>query len=159
MHESAKERKRAQISRTGKRKTYTSTSSPPFLKRPCKRNLQGGRVQQGVWRGSPHRKKDGISFKRNGGEKWVRVGPVEVVLEYLGGHFGPEKKYLAPPPSPQTFPRRPSPSRTSSSETPPPSLCFLQQTGAHGHLLGLLLPLTRPGTEKNKKYPKRPPRY
>ena len=39
----------------------------------------------------------------------------------LGGHFGPQKKYLAPPPSPQTFPRRTSLSRTVSSDNPPPS--------------------------------------
>ena len=44
----------------------------------------------------------------------------------LGGHFGPEKKYLAPPPpSPQAFPRHlPSPA-PPSRESPPPSLCFL----------------------------------
>ena len=77
--------------------------------------------------------------------------------QFLGGHFGPEKKYLAPPLSPQTFPRRPSPSRASSSD-PPPSLTFYKKPAPRPPPRRPPPP-PRPGTEKNKKYPKRPPRF
>ena len=56
----------------------------------------------------------------------IHSKPIVQCKNNLGGHFGPEKKYLAPPPSPQTFPRRPSPSRASSSETPPFPLFLLK---------------------------------
>ena len=67
------------------------------------------------------------------------------------------KKIFSPPPSPHNNSPAPFPSCASSSEPPPPLLLFIKKT-APGHLLGRHLPLPRPGTEKNKKYPKRPPR-
>ena len=101
--------------------------------------------------------------------RWIR-NPFQDFFDFfgiitcLGGHFGPEKKCLPPPPPLQeTFPQRPSPSRASSSETPSPPLSIFYEKKKTappppGHLLGHLLPLPRPGTEKNKKYLKRPPR-
>ena len=55
-----------------------------------------------------------------------------------------------PPPSPQTFPRRPSPSRASSSETPPPPPSIFLNTGPPGHLLERLLPFPPPAEQKQK---------
>ena len=60
----------------------------------------------------------------------------------LGGHFGPEKKYLVPPP--QNSPQTPSRLRFFVDNTlprPPPRT-----------------PPPLPRAEKIKKYPKRPPR-
>ena len=75
----------------------------------------------------------------------------------LGGHFGPEKKYLAPPPSPQTFPLGALPPLAHPPRNPPPPFpIFLIKNRPPGHLLASSLS-PRPGTEQNKKYPKCPP--
>ena len=78
----------------------------------------------------------------------------------LGGNFGPEKKYLAPPPppnSPQTpgtlpAPCPPSPARR---ETPPPGIFNKESSPPPSPSVSVPPPL--PPTEKNKKYPRRPP--
>ena len=67
----------------------------------------------------------------------------------LGGHFGPEKKYLAPPPphrhSPGTLPPPAPPPR---KPPPPPSASYLNWPPP-GRLLGRL-PLS-PAPEQEKK--------
>ena len=74
---------------------------------------------------------------------------------FLGGHFGPEKKYLAPN-SPQT-PSRPL--GPSPSWTPPPGVFNkkLNLPPPAGGSLGLSFPAPR--AEKNKPYPNRPSRF
>ena len=78
----------------------------------------------------------------------------EMITELLGGHFGPEQKYLAPPPPPHRLSLGAlSPSRASSSETPPLPLFFIETAPPPR-------PPPRtppPQNRKNKKYPKRPP--
>ena len=79
----------------------------------------------------------------------------------LGGDFGPEKKYLAPPP-PKTTPQTPSqplasPSSPAWEDPPPPRGIFNKESsppspGASDS------PFPCPQSRKNKKYPKRPPR-
>ena len=67
---------------------------------------------------------------------------------HLGGHFGPEKKYLAPPPTKfpgfpaDTLPA-PRPPPLSWENPPPPGIFNKKPTPAHSCRLGLPLPLPR----------------
>ena len=74
----------------------------------------------------------------------------------LSSISAPNKKYSAPPPSPQTFPKCPSPSGVSSQKPPPPP-SFLK-TGPPRPPPGTPPPLPpAPEQKTNRKYPKRPP--
>ena len=75
---------------------------------------------------------------------------------FLGGHFGPEKKKISPPPLPATPPqRRCAPPHLPSSETPPLSLFPMKVPPPP-----FSPPFPRPrNRRKNKKYPKRPPSF
>ena len=72
-----------------------------------------------------------------------------------GGHFGPEKKYLAPPPPnlPTRCRHPPGPSRP---EDPPPGIFNRKPNPPPPGASHSPLPL--PKQKHNKKYPKRPPR-
>ena len=85
---------------------------------------------------------------------------LEGVTDFLGGHFGPEKKDLASP-LPTDIPPAPFPlPRLLLGNPPLPSLYFfLKPAPPPGHLLERLLPFPRPRTEKSKKYPKRLPSF
>ena len=77
----------------------------------------------------------------------------------LGGHLGPEEKYLAPPPPPQ-FPKfsadtLPAPSHPRGR--PPPLLGFSMKKTDPPLPVAPDSPFPSPEQKKNKKYPKRPP--
>ena len=67
----------------------------------------------------------------------------------IGGHFGPEKKYLGPPPLPAHPPtaRYPPPPSLFPKKSKPP---FASDSSSLS---------TCQNRKKNKKYPKRPPSY
>ena len=76
----------------------------------------------------------------------------------LGGHFGPEKKKLPPPPLPTDLPPAPCPLPRLLVGKPPLRLFFLK-TGPPRPPPRTPLPFPpRPRAQKNKKYPQRPPR-
>ena len=84
-----------------------------------------------------------------------RVSGVQKKSEFLGGHFGPEKKYLAPPPPPNSQIRcrhPPGPSAPPLLETPPLNKKSTPR---------LSMPRTPPSASPSRKiiYPKRPPRF
>ena len=68
----------------------------------------------------------------------------------LGGHFGPEKKYLAPPPPHKHCPGA-LPSPAPQPRKPPPLPLFFLKAAPPGHLLERLFPFPRRRTEKNQK--------
>ena len=72
---------------------------------------------------------------------------------FLGGHFGPEKKCLAPPPPLPATPSEPrcAPPRLPSSETLLPSLFPNTKYPPPPFRLGLLLPFPVPETEEKIK--------
>ena len=77
-------------------------------------------------------------------------------MVHLGGNFGPEKKYLAPPQkkkSPQTPSRPLDPPPPNCPAEPPPLGIFNKNRPPPPPLPA---PRTSP-SRKNKKYPKRPP--
>ena len=76
---------------------------------------------------------------------------------FLVGISAPKKKYLAPPPSPQTFPGALPPLAPPPGIAPPLPLPLLKPDPRPPPRR--LLPFPRPGTRKNKKYLKRPPRF
>ena len=71
----------------------------------------------------------------------------------LGGHFWPRKKIFSSPPR---IPRRHPPALSWENPPLPPGIVNRKPTPAPSWRHGLPLPLPR--AEKNKKYPKRPPR-
>ena len=91
----------------------------------------------------------------------------------IGGHFGPEQKKNSPPPPPPPPPppknssiRRRHPPGPSSllpprNPLPPPGIFqkkLKNRSPAHPAVSNSPFPLPPPQLEKNKKYPKRPPR-
>ena len=74
---------------------------------------------------------------------WTQRGKMQEFLRsLLGGNFGPEKKYLAPPPKiPRTNPPAPSPPRPHPPGRPPPGV-FNKKSPQR---LGLPFPLPRAG--------------
>ena len=92
-------------------------------------------------------------------------GPAPLVVQsyiyiYLGGSFGPEKKIFSPPPpnSPQTPSQPLTPPAPTRPGDPPPLLGF-SVNNRSSPVLAPRTPLSPPPSRKNKKYPKRPPRY
>ena len=85
---------------------------------------------------------------------------IPVVGAFLGGNFGAEKKYLAPP-APQfptdTLPA-PRPAPPFSWKNPPPGI-FKKKTDPRPHPGASDSPFPSPSRKKNIKYPKRPPRF
>ena len=75
----------------------------------------------------------------------------------LGGHFGPEQKYLAPPPPQLPCRHPPGPLRSPPARgRPPPPVIFNKNRPAPPSL-SPRTPPSPPPSRKNKKYPKRPP--
>ena len=66
----------------------------------------------------------------------------------LGGRFGPQKKYLAPPPFPRGIPSAPFPIPRLLLETPPPLSIFIKPALPPDHLLERLLPSHAPEQKK-----------
>ena len=79
--------------------------------------------------------REGTNLLREGGRDLLNTQPfAQKTLTPRGGLWtqkswwafrAPKKKISPPPPSPQTFPQRPSLSRASSSDNPPPFPLFL----------------------------------
>ena len=75
----------------------------------------------------------------------------------LGGHFGPEKKYLPPPPKNSPIRRR-HPPGPSAPPGPPPSWDFQSKSDPPPPPGTSDSPFPLPDQKKMKKHPKRPPR-
>ena len=79
-------------------------------------------------------------------------------LDKLGGHFGPEKKYLAPPPPNSQIRCRHLPApRPLPFWRPPPSWDFHKKIEPPPPPGASDSPFRLPEQKKIKKYPKRPP--
>ena len=99
-----------------------------------------------------------------GGEFGFGGGGGSADFIFLGGRFGPEKKYLAPhpskfPSSPQTPSRPPQRLSPSSWDPPPPLLGFSIKNRPPPPSWAPRTPPSPSPSKKNKKYPKRPPSF
>ena len=93
----------------------------------------------------------------------ICVAPVYMAAwaqEHLGGRFGPEKKYLAPPPPKKKIPRFHSPGPSASPPGKHPLLVGFSIKNRSPQLLAPRAPPSPcPSRKKIKIYPKRPPRH
>ena len=95
-------------------------------------------------------------FGQDLGLYWRLVQYVSTIF-CLVDIFGPEKKYLAPPSPIPNSPQTPQP--LPSWRTPPPCWDFQWKTHPPPPPGASDSPLPPPRAKKNKKYPKRPPRF